>query len=119
MTNCIHFGVRLHVLLRLVCIALVLGSPTISVAQTPLSLSDVLSDALRNSSDVARLDRDLALRLADAIETETRTNPEVEVMARYSDKGEGAGLELEFSQPLRFSDFTQSKNRPGLEFVPA
>ncbi|MBT4739021.1 MAG: TolC family protein [Rhodospirillaceae bacterium] len=106
MTNCIHFGVRLHVLLRLVCIALVLGSPTISVAQTPLSLSDVLSDALRNSSDVARLDRDLALRLADAIETETRTNPEVEVMARYSDKGEGAGLELEFSQPLRFSDFT-------------
>lgn len=75
-------------------------------AQNSRTLSDVLSDALRSSADVARLDRDLALRLADAIDVETRTNPEVDVMARYSDKGEGAGLELEVNQPLRFSDFT-------------
>ncbi len=74
-------------------------------AQTVLSLSDAIADALRNSPDVVCLDRDLALRLADAIETETRSNPEVEVLATYSDKGDGVGLEVEVAQPLRFSDF--------------
>ena len=74
-------------------------------AQTPLSLSDAVSNALRHSPDVARLDRDLALRLADAVEVETRFNPEVEVLAKLSDKGDGAGMEIEVAQPLRFSDF--------------
>ena len=77
-----------------------------SSAQTPMALSEVLAEALRNSSDVARIDRDLALRLADAIEVETRANPEVDVLAKYSEKGDGTGLEVDVSQPLRFSDFT-------------
>ena len=75
------------------------------LAQTQLSLSDAIAAALRNSPDVARLDRDLAFRLADAVETETRSNPEVEVLGKLSDKGTGAGLEIEVAQPLRFSDF--------------
>ena len=89
--------------------AILLASLSVSVstqAQTVRALSDILTDALRNSADVSRIDRDLALRLADAVAIETRSNPEVEVMALYSNKREGAGLELEVSQPLRFSDFT-------------
>lgn len=74
-------------------------------AQTPLSLSNAVAGALSNSTDVARLDRDLAVRLADAIEVETRSNPEVEVLAKLSDAGDGAGIEVEVAQPLRFSDF--------------
>lgn len=74
-------------------------------AQTTVSLSDMISAALRNSPDVLSLDRELALRLADAIDVETRINPEVEVLGTYSDKGNGVGFEVEISQPLRFSDF--------------
>ncbi|NKB43762.1 MAG: hypothetical protein GKS03_05735 [Alphaproteobacteria bacterium] len=106
MTNCVQLKAGLRAGLHLACIVSGLGLSTIAMAQAPMSLSDVVADALQNSTDVARLDRDLALRLADAIEAETRSNPEVEVVARISDKGEGAGLELEVSQPLRFSDFT-------------
>ncbi|MGB1875822.1 MAG: hypothetical protein ACPHGY_02705, partial [Rhodospirillaceae bacterium] len=96
----------LRVLLCAISMTSTLGHFGPVSAQTSISLSDVVADALRNSVDVVRLDRDLALRLADAIEVETRSNPEVEALARYSDKGEGVGLELEVSQPLRFSDFT-------------
>lgn len=74
-------------------------------AQAPVSLSDVISEALRNSPAVVSLDRELALRLADAIDVEARANPEIEVMGTYSDKGDGVGFEVEVSQPLRFSDF--------------
>jgi len=74
-------------------------------AQTVMSLSDALAGALRNSAEVAQLDRGLALRLADAIDAETRSNPEVEVLGTYSDKGDGVGIEVEVAQPLRFSDF--------------
>ncbi|MDG2244336.1 MAG: TolC family protein [Rhodospirillaceae bacterium] len=95
----------LRVLLCAIGMTFLLGHLGSVSAQTSLSLSDVVADALQNSVDVVRLDRDLALRLADAIEVETRPNPEVEALARYSDKGEGVGLELEVSQPLRFSDF--------------
>ena len=83
------------------CSALSTASP----AQTPLSLSDAIANALQHSPEVSRLDRGLADRLADAVEAETRANPEVEVLAKLSDKGDGAGLEIEVSQPLRFSDF--------------
>lgn len=76
-----------------------------ALAQTAVSLSEVISASLRSSPDVVNLDRDLALRLADAIDVETRTNPEVEVLGTYSDKGAGVGFEVEISQPLRFSDF--------------
>jgi outer membrane protein TolC len=74
-------------------------------AQTQMTLADAVAQALQNSPDVARLDRDLALRLADAVEAETRANPEVEVLGRYSDAGDGVGIEVEVSQPVRFSDF--------------
>ncbi|MEQ8509237.1 MAG: TolC family protein [Rhodospirillaceae bacterium] len=87
-------------------VACVLGTAALpTLAQTPVTLSDVIAQALHNSGQVAQLDRDLALRLADAIEVETKANPEVGVLARYSDKGAGAGIEFEISQPLRFSDF--------------
>lgn len=81
------------------------GSAGHVVAQNTVLLSDVVSAALRNSPDVVSLDRALAVRLADAIDVETRTNPEVEVLGTYSDKGAGVGIEVEISQPLRFSDF--------------
>ena len=76
-----------------------------TLAQMPLALPEAIASALSNSRDVMRLDRDFALRLAEAIEVETRSNPEVEVLAKLSDKGDGAGIEIEVVQPLRFSDF--------------
>lgn len=85
----------------IVCMAL--EAPVL--AQEPTSLSDLVGAALRNSPDVAALDRALAMRMADAIDVEARTNPEVEVSGTYSDKGDGVGFEVEISQPLRFSDF--------------
>ena len=72
---------------------------------TPMPLADAVALALQNSPDVARLDRDLAVRLADAIDAETRANPEVEVLGRFSDDGDNVGVELEVSQPIRLSDF--------------
>ncbi len=82
-----------------------LAGSTSVLAQTPVTLPDVVAQALQNSPDVARIDRDLAVRLADAIDAETRANPEVEVLGRLSDAGDGAGVEIEVSQPIRFSDF--------------
>jgi outer membrane protein TolC len=106
MTTVIFTNAGFRALYAMATLLACLSASASTEAQPVRALSDILTDALRNSSDVSRLDRDLSLRLADAIEIETRSNPEVEVMARYSDKGEGAGVEFEVSQPLRFSDFT-------------
>lgn len=82
-----------------------LAASTSALAQTSVDLSEVVARALKNSPDVIRLDRDLATRVADAVDAETRANPEVEVLGRLSDAGDGAGIEFEVSQPIRFSDF--------------
>jgi outer membrane protein TolC len=82
-----------------------LAGSSAAMAQTPVTLSDVVARALQHSPDVLRLDRDLAVRLADAVDAETRANPEMEVLGRLSDAGDGAGVEVELSQPIRLSDF--------------
>ena len=62
-----------------VLVASFAGPPQWAWAQTPLSLSDAIAAALNNSPRVVGLDRELADRLAEAIETETRLNPELEI----------------------------------------
>lgn len=70
-----------------------------------VTLTEAVAASLANGPGLVQVDRDLALRLADAIEAETRANPEVGIDARLSEKGAGVGLEVEIEQPLRWSDF--------------
>ena len=99
-------GAVIHIMTAFLAAGILIAvSASQTSAQTSLSLSDAIAAALKSSPRVAGLDQQLAARLADSIETETRLNPEVEALATYSDKGNGVGIEIEVAQPLRFSDF--------------
>ena len=82
----------------------------IAQSQTVLQLDDVLKLSLKSNPDIYRLDANLAVKLAEATETQLPKNPEVNVSYLPEDQelrelGVKNEVEIEFSQPFRLSHF--------------
>lgn len=79
------------------------------VTQT-VTLPQVIQGVLQQHPDLAGIERDAADRLADALATTARDNPEVQLDVMRAASGGAASTALEVTQPLKSSSWT---SRPG------
>ena len=87
--------------------AVIALSPFVSHATetaSSLTLQEAIERTLAYSSDVKRVDAELAERYAEAFENSVLGNPEAEIDAAFVD-GSTPGRSMELEQPLRLSDF--------------
>lgn len=96
------------VIWQLAIVALLFSAP--SYAETSaLTLNQVIKESLQKNTSLFRVQRDYEDRMADATETTLLDNPELQVDV-VRDKGEGGtGTDLEFTQPLKFSQLSGAR----------
>lgn len=93
---------------QLAIVVVLLSAP--SYAETSaLTLDQVIKESLQKNTSLFRAQRDYEDRMADATETTLLDNPELQVDV-VRDKGEGGtGTDLEFTQPLKFSQLSGAR----------
>lgn len=93
---------------QLTVITLLFVSPAFA-EQSSLTLDQVIKESLQKNTSLFRAQRDYEDKLATATETSLLDNPELQIDA-VRDKGEGGtGTDLEFTQPLKFSQISGSR----------
>lgn len=93
---------------QLAIVAILFSTP--SYAETSvLTLDQVIKESLQKNTSLFRARRDYEDRMADATETTLLDNPELQVDV-VRDKGQGGtGTDLEFTQPLKFSQLSGAR----------
>ncbi|MBN8521641.1 MAG: TolC family protein [Alphaproteobacteria bacterium] len=93
---------------QLALVTLLFVSPAFA-EQTSLTLDQVIKESLQKNTSLFRAQRDYDDKLATATETTLLDNPELQVDV-VRDKGQGGtGTDLEFTQPLKFSQISGSR----------
>lgn len=93
---------------QLTLAALLFVSPAFA-EQSSLTLDQVIKESLQKNTSLFRVQRDYEDKLATATETSLLDNPELQIDA-VRDKGQGGtGTDLEFTQPLKFSQISGSR----------
>ena len=91
-------------------IVVILFSTPSYAEPTALTLDQVIKESLQKNTSLFRVQRDYEDRMADATETTLLDNPELQVDAvRSKDQG-GTGTDLEFTQPLKFSQISGARS---------
>ncbi len=93
---------------QLAIVAILFSAP--SYAETSaLTLDQVIKESLQKNTSLFRAQRDYEDKLATATETTLLDNPELQVDV-VRDKGQGGtGTDLEFTQPLKFSQISGAR----------
>ena len=90
-------------------IVAILFSPPSYAETSALTLDQVIKESLQKNTSLFRAQRDFEDRMADATETTLLDNPEFQVDV-VRDKGQGGiGTDLEFTQPLKFSQISGAR----------
>ncbi|HBR69924.1 MAG TPA: hypothetical protein DEA55_11170, partial [Rhodospirillaceae bacterium] len=93
---------------QLAIVAILFSAP--SYAETSaLTLDQIIKESLQKNTSLFRAQRDFDDRMANVTETTLLDNPELQIDA-VRDKGEGGtGTDLEFTQPLKFSQISGAR----------
>lgn len=93
---------------QLALMAILFSTP--SYAETAaLTLDQVIKESLQKNTSLFRAQRDYDDKMATAVETTLLDNPELQVDAvRSKDEG-GTGTDIEFTQPLKFSQISGAR----------
>lgn len=93
---------------QLVIVAILFSTP--SYADPPaLTLDQVIQESLQKNTSLFRAQRDYDDKLATAMETTLLDNPELKVDAVRAKGQGGMGTDLEFTQPLKFSQISGAR----------
>lgn len=93
---------------QLTVAVLLFASPAFA-EQNSLTLDQVIKESLQKNTSLFRAEREYEDKLATATETRLLDNPELQIDA-VRDKGQGGmGTDLEFTQPLKFSQISGSR----------
>ncbi len=92
----------------LLIILALLSVPAQALAET-LTLDQVIKESLQKNTSLFRVQREYEDKLADATETKLLDNPEVNIDATRANGKNGAGADLELTQPLKFSQLSGAR----------
>ena len=94
---------------QLAIMAILLSPPAFAETGT-LTLDQVVQESLQKNTSLFRAQRDYDDKLATATETTLLDNPELKVDAVRAKGQGGMGTDLEFTQPLKFSQISGARS---------
>ena len=93
---------------RLLLIATLVILPTQAMAES-ITLDQVIKESLQKNTSLFRVQREYEDKLANATETRLLDNPEMNIDATRASGENGTGTDIEFTQPLKFSQLSGAR----------